>query len=185
MIKQGRGIEREMHFSVRWTLSGMFLFLCLSKFCCTMCFRFEILVRKPKKMFALDTRLGKSVDRKCVIYISYFLMMMKHTLVKFWQIDMDFFFLSCLYELMWTDWLYMGREVTTYITARLAGPFVHVSMSQSNLYVNFRYLNHIINAARTPRLLTVLCSPWLHLQIKGDCLGHSPKLSPHLISFSY
>lgn len=48
-----------------------------------MCFRFEILVKKTQKDVCSRHKIGKFVDGKCVIYISYFLMMMKHTLVKF------------------------------------------------------------------------------------------------------
>lgn len=65
MIKQGRGIQREMTIEREqqcifqcdelWHVFVSFKFL-LYKY--VMCFRFEILVRKRKKMFALDTRSG-------------------------------------------------------------------------------------------------------------------------------
>lgn len=65
MIKQGRGIQREMTIEREqqrifqcdelWHVFVSFKFL-LHKY--VMCFRFEILVRKRKKMFALDTRSG-------------------------------------------------------------------------------------------------------------------------------
>lgn len=120
MIKQGRGIQREMTIEREERCIFQCDEFCLACFCfCffqifvaqihVMCFRFEILVRKPKKMFALDTRLGKSVDGKCVIYISYFLMMMKHTLVKFWQIDMDLFFFTYMSLCELTDSTWEGR----------------------------------------------------------------------------